>query len=107
MVPQHVWSGMVNEMPDESMAGLVYPIGYRIKELPANTAQRTYKLAKCFGVMSSLTPDQVIHGESAVQAFFKGVTLCGTNFSKNALTRMRNSNTFEISSTLISPTKLP
>ena len=52
MVPQRVWIGMSNEMPDESMAGLVYPIGYRMKTLPANTAQHT----KCFGTMSSLSP---------------------------------------------------
>ena len=56
MVPQRVWIGMSNEMSDESMAGLVYPIRCRMKTLPANTAQHTYKLAKCFGAMSSLTP---------------------------------------------------
>ena len=38
---------------------------YQMKTLPANTVQHTYKLAKCFGAMSSLTPGQVIHGESA------------------------------------------
>ena len=56
MISGHVWIGISNEMPDENMARLVYPIRYQIKTLPANTAQHTYKLAKCFGAMSSLTP---------------------------------------------------
>ena len=56
MVPQHVWIGVSNEMPNESMAGLVFPIRYRMGTLPASTAQYTYELAKCFGAMSSLTP---------------------------------------------------
>ena len=49
MVPHHVRTGISNEMPDESMARLVYPIKYRMKALPANTAQNTYKLARRFG----------------------------------------------------------
>ena len=48
--------GISNEMPDENMARLVYPITYQMKTLPANTAQHTYKLAKCFVAMFSLTP---------------------------------------------------
>ena len=58
MISGHVWIGISNEIPDESMARLVYPIRYQIKTLTANTAhvQNTYKLAKCFGAMSSLTP---------------------------------------------------
>ena len=55
MISGHVWIGISNEMPDESVVRLVYLIRYRIKTLPANTAQHTYKLAKCFGAMSSLT----------------------------------------------------
>ena len=53
MISGHVWIGISNEMPDENMARLVYPIRYQMKALPANTAQHTYKLAKCF---PSLTP---------------------------------------------------
>ena len=45
MVPQRVWISISIEMPDESMAGLVYPIGCRMKALPANAAQHTYRLA--------------------------------------------------------------
>ena len=56
MISGHVWIGFFNEMPDENMARLVYPIRYQMKTLPANTAQQTYKLAKCLGAMSSLTP---------------------------------------------------
>ena len=56
VISGHVWIGISNEMPDEGMTGLVYPIRCRMKILPANTAQHTYKLAKCFGAMSSLTP---------------------------------------------------
>ena len=56
MISSHVWIGISNEMPDENMARLVYPIRYQMKTLPANTAQHTYKLAKCFDAMSSLTP---------------------------------------------------
>ena len=55
MISGHVWIDD-DEMPDESVARLVYPIGFQMKTLPANTAQHTYKLAKCFGAMSSLTP---------------------------------------------------
>ena len=55
MISGHVWIGIFNEMPDESMARLVHPIRYQSKTLPSNTAQYTYKLAKCFGAMSSLT----------------------------------------------------
>ena len=39
----HVRIGISNELPDENMARLVYPIRYRSKTLPANTAQHTYK----------------------------------------------------------------
>ena len=56
MISGHVWIGIPNEMPDESMARLAYRIRYQMKTLPANIAQHTYKLAKCFGAMSSLTP---------------------------------------------------
>ena len=56
MISGHVWIGISNEMPDESMARLVYPIRYQTKTLHANAAQHTYKLAKCFGARSSLTP---------------------------------------------------
>ena len=54
MFSGHVWIGISNEMPDENMARLVYPIRYQMKTLPANTAQHTYKLVKYFGAMSSL-----------------------------------------------------
>ena len=57
MISGHVWFGISNEMSDESMARLVYPIRCQMKTLPADTAQHTYKLAKCFGAMSSLFPD--------------------------------------------------
>ena len=56
MISGHAWIGVSNEMPDENMAGLVYQIRYRMKTMPTNTVQHTYKLAKCFGTMSSLTP---------------------------------------------------
>ena len=56
MISGHVWIGMSNEMPDENIARLVYPIRYQMKTLPANRAQHTYKLAMYFGAMSSLTP---------------------------------------------------
>ena len=56
MISGHVWIAISNEIPDESMARLVYPIRYQMKTLPASTAYHTYKLAKCFGAMSSLTP---------------------------------------------------
>ena len=56
VISGHVWIGISNEMPDESIARLVYPITYQMKTLPANTAQHTYKLSKCFSAMSSLTP---------------------------------------------------
>ena len=55
MVPQHVCIGIFSEMPDEGIVGLVY-IRYQTRTLPANTAQHAYKLAKCFGAMSNLTP---------------------------------------------------
>ena len=56
MISDHVWIGISNEMPDDNMARLVYPIRYQMKTLRANRAQHTYKLAKCFDAMSSLTP---------------------------------------------------
>ena len=62
MISGHVWIGISNGMPDENMAGLLYRIRYRMKTLPANRAQHTYK---CFGAMSSFTPGYVIHGKSA------------------------------------------
>ena len=56
MISGHVWIGISNEMLHENMARLVYPIRYQMKTLLANKTQHTYKLAKCFGAMSSLTP---------------------------------------------------
>ena len=64
MISGHVWIGICNEIPDvkifyfflSTMARLVYPFRYQMNTLPANTVQHTYKLAKCFGAMSSLTP---------------------------------------------------
>ena len=45
MISGHVWIGISNEMPDENMTRLVYPIRYQMKTLPAITAQHTYKLS--------------------------------------------------------------
>ena len=56
MISGHVCIGISSEMPAKNMARLVYPIRYQMKTLPANTAQHTYKLAKCFGAMSNLAP---------------------------------------------------
>ena len=42
MISGHVWIGISNEMPHESMARLVYPIRYQIKKHCLQTQHRIH-----------------------------------------------------------------
>ena len=78
MVPQHVWISMSNGLPDEGMAGLVYPIGYRMKTLPTNTAQHTYKRFFFFFFFGRQARTQVLQAPAHASTQHNGDTQTST-----------------------------
>ena len=51
VISGHVWIGISNEMPDENMARLVYPIRCQMKGLPAINCQTRQKYSLNIGIL--------------------------------------------------------